>query len=350
MMPGRFFLGVGTGREPERARDGRQVAARRRSARDARGGGQASFAGSGGAESGRIADRTTRVESARLYTLPPRPPPIMVAASGPKAARLAGRIGDGFVTTDPDPALLRTFRRAGGRGKPSFVEVSVCWAQERARSAPDRPRGLGAGGSRGLPVHGDRPARALRGRVQADHGGPGRRGRGLRARPRPSSRRDPAGEPGGIRPRLRAPDRPRPGRLRPLLRGRGPPPAPTRSRRGGRSPAVDGPRETWLARCRTRVTWRRPRREPGPPGRRRRSPSSARSAAGCRACELWERATQTVFGEGPAPAEVDAGGRAARPRGGSRRSALRRPGGTAPRRGARGGGAGSRSRSTSRTW
>ena len=28
------------------------------------------------------------------------------------------------------------------------------------------------------------------------------------------------------------------------------------------------------------------------------------SAAGCRACELWERATQTVFGEGPVPADV----------------------------------------------
>jgi DNA polymerase len=27
-------------------------------------------------------------------------------------------------------------------------------------------------------------------------------------------------------------------------------------------------------------------------------------AAGCRACELWERATQTVFGEGPAPADA----------------------------------------------
>jgi G6PDH family F420-dependent oxidoreductase len=73
------------------------------------------------------------VEAARLYTRPRTPPPIMVAASGPQAARLAGRIGDGFVTTDPDPALLRTFRRAGGRGKPSFVEVTVCWGRsERA--------------------------------------------------------------------------------------------------------------------------------------------------------------------------------------------------------------------------
>src|SRR3954454_658771 len=27
-------------------------------------------------------------------------------------------------------------------------------------------------------------------------------------------------------------------------------------------------------------------------------------AAGCRRCELWERATQTVFGEGPVPAPL----------------------------------------------
>jgi uracil-DNA glycosylase len=33
-------------------------------------------------------------------------------------------------------------------------------------------------------------------------------------------------------------------------------------------------------------------------------PELRRSAAACRACELWERATQTVFGEGPARAEV----------------------------------------------
>jgi DNA polymerase len=31
---------------------------------------------------------------------------------------------------------------------------------------------------------------------------------------------------------------------------------------------------------------------------------AARAARACRACDLWERATQTVFGEGPASAEV----------------------------------------------
>lgn len=33
-------------------------------------------------------------------------------------------------------------------------------------------------------------------------------------------------------------------------------------------------------------------------------PSLRRAAAGCRACPLWERGTQTVFGEGPAHAEI----------------------------------------------
>jgi DNA polymerase len=33
-------------------------------------------------------------------------------------------------------------------------------------------------------------------------------------------------------------------------------------------------------------------------------PSLRRAAAGCRACPLWERGTQTVFGEGPPTAEI----------------------------------------------
>jgi DNA polymerase len=33
-------------------------------------------------------------------------------------------------------------------------------------------------------------------------------------------------------------------------------------------------------------------------------PAVARAAAGCRACDLWARATQTVFGHGPVPARL----------------------------------------------
>jgi G6PDH family F420-dependent oxidoreductase len=70
------------------------------------------------------------VENARLYTLADQPPPIMVAAAGPQAAQLAGRIGDGFIGTAPQADLLETFRSAGGNGKPRYGQVTVCYAAD----------------------------------------------------------------------------------------------------------------------------------------------------------------------------------------------------------------------------
>ena len=67
------------------------------------------------------------VENARLYTLPDEPPPIMVAASGPRAAGLAGELGDGFIGTAPDAALIKAFEGAGGSG-PRYGQVTLCWA------------------------------------------------------------------------------------------------------------------------------------------------------------------------------------------------------------------------------
>src|SRR5688572_11041267 len=54
---------------------------------------------------------------------------------------------------------------------------------------------------------------------------------------------------------------------------------------------------------------------------RRTLPALRKAAAGCRGCPLWERGTQTVFGEGPTDAQVmfvgeqpgDAEDRAGRP-------------------------------------
>jgi G6PDH family F420-dependent oxidoreductase len=137
MMPGRFFLGVGTGENLNEHVTGSKwpsVDVRREMLEEAVAVIRQLWRG--GVQSHR--GRHYTVEDAQLYTLPPKPPPIMVAASGPKAARLAGQVGDAFITTDPDPALLRTFRRAGGRRKPGYVEVTVCWArteQEARRTA-----------------------------------------------------------------------------------------------------------------------------------------------------------------------------------------------------------------------
>jgi G6PDH family F420-dependent oxidoreductase len=70
------------------------------------------------------------VENARIYTRAEQPPPVYVSGLGPKAAELAGRIGDGFVTTQPDREMLQRFRDSGGDGKPAQAGYKVCWSND----------------------------------------------------------------------------------------------------------------------------------------------------------------------------------------------------------------------------
>lgn len=74
------------------------------------------------------------VENARIYTLPEKLPPIYMAASGPDAAELAGKIGDGLVSTAPQKELVEKFEASGGAGKPHYGQVTVCWAQNEAEA------------------------------------------------------------------------------------------------------------------------------------------------------------------------------------------------------------------------
>lgn len=53
-------------------------------------------------------------ETLRLYDVPPTPPPIFVAASGPKSAEMAGRHGDGWISQPDavhDPELAAAFEK-----------------------------------------------------------------------------------------------------------------------------------------------------------------------------------------------------------------------------------------------
>jgi coenzyme F420-dependent glucose-6-phosphate dehydrogenase len=73
------------------------------------------------------------VSRARIYTIPEQLPPILVAASGPESAELAGTIGDGLITTAPERDILAAYARAGGgSGGPTVGQVSVCWARDEA--------------------------------------------------------------------------------------------------------------------------------------------------------------------------------------------------------------------------
>jgi len=71
------------------------------------------------------------VEDARIFTLPEAAPPIMIAASGQKAAKLAARISDGLIGTEADRKLVSSFKDAGGRDKPGYAEMTVCWAKDK---------------------------------------------------------------------------------------------------------------------------------------------------------------------------------------------------------------------------
>ncbi|MEE4546906.1 TIGR03557 family F420-dependent LLM class oxidoreductase [Streptomyces sp. V4-01] len=84
----------------------------------------------------RVTHRGTHytVENARLYTVPSEPAPLFVSGFGPRAADLAGRIGDGFVTMQPDSSLVERFRRSGGADKPVVGGLKVCWDTDRQRA------------------------------------------------------------------------------------------------------------------------------------------------------------------------------------------------------------------------
>ncbi len=131
LAPGRVFLGVGTGeainelagtgqfgRYPER--HDRLIEAITL-IRQLWSGQRVSFRG-----------RYFQTEQLRLYDLPTQPPPIYVAAGGPKSATLAGQYGDGWITTGGmDPRLRTAFEqgaRAAGKDParmPTFVETFV---------------------------------------------------------------------------------------------------------------------------------------------------------------------------------------------------------------------------------
>jgi G6PDH family F420-dependent oxidoreductase len=134
MMPGRFWLGVGTGEALNEhiLGDAWPTAGVRREMLE---------------ESVEVMRELWRgevtyhhgrhytVDGARLYTLPDEPPPVHVAASGSQATELAGRIGDGLVSLAPERDMVELFESSGGAGKPKIGQVEVCFAsdEEQAR-------------------------------------------------------------------------------------------------------------------------------------------------------------------------------------------------------------------------
>ncbi len=133
MMPGRFFLGVGTGENlnehilgdhwpaPDERLEMLEEAVE-----------VMRMLWEGGYQTHR--GKYYTVEKARLYTLPDEPVSVAIAAAAPLAAELAGRIGDAFVGVAPEKELVDEFESSGGKDKPRYGQLTVCWASSEGEA------------------------------------------------------------------------------------------------------------------------------------------------------------------------------------------------------------------------
>jgi G6PDH family F420-dependent oxidoreductase len=74
-----------------------------------------------------------RLEDARVFDLPDRPPLIAVACSGPASVRIAAELGDGLFATEPKPDLVQAYHAANGTG-PRYAEVPMAWAPDEEQA------------------------------------------------------------------------------------------------------------------------------------------------------------------------------------------------------------------------
>jgi G6PDH family F420-dependent oxidoreductase len=154
LLPGRFFLGVGTGENlNEHVTGARWPAPDERIEMLEEAIDVIRLLWDGDEQTHRGEHYT--VDHARLYTLPEEPIPIVVAAGQPNAAELAGSRGDALITTSPDEEIVSAYREGGGDG-PRYGQVRLCWAEDAGEAKETafrlwRHSGLGGTLSQELP-------------------------------------------------------------------------------------------------------------------------------------------------------------------------------------------------------
>src|SRR5919112_3351847 len=130
LMPGRFFLGVGTGENLNEHVLGDKWPApdeRLEMLEEAVEGIRLLWQGDYQTHRG----KHYTVENLRIFDLPDEPIELAVAAMQPDAAALAGRIGDALVNVAPKEEILDKFDDAGGKGKPKYGQITVCYAKSK---------------------------------------------------------------------------------------------------------------------------------------------------------------------------------------------------------------------------
>jgi coenzyme F420-dependent glucose-6-phosphate dehydrogenase len=130
LLPGRFFLGVGTGENLNEHVTGAKWPApdeRLEMLEEAVEVMRLLWQGDYQTHRG----KHYTVENLRIFDLPDEPIQIAVAAMQPQAAELAGRIGDSLVNVMPKPNIVKKFEESGGKDKPRYGKVTACWAPSK---------------------------------------------------------------------------------------------------------------------------------------------------------------------------------------------------------------------------
>jgi coenzyme F420-dependent glucose-6-phosphate dehydrogenase len=130
LMPGRFFLGVGTGENlNEHVLGAKWPAPDERLELLEEAVEVMRLLWQGDYQTHRGKHYT--VENLRIFDLPDEPIDVAVAAMQPKAAELAGRIGDSLVNVAPKEKIIEKFEESGGKGKPKYGQITVCYAKSK---------------------------------------------------------------------------------------------------------------------------------------------------------------------------------------------------------------------------
>ncbi|WP_026311453.1 TIGR03557 family F420-dependent LLM class oxidoreductase [Parafrankia elaeagni] len=96
------------------------------------------------------------VHNARIWSLPETPPPIFISGFGVESTELAARVGDGWITVQPDADGLRRYRKSGGAGR-TQAGAKICWAPTEKEAAETAYRlwgfeGVGGQAAQDLPM------------------------------------------------------------------------------------------------------------------------------------------------------------------------------------------------------
>jgi coenzyme F420-dependent glucose-6-phosphate dehydrogenase len=75
------------------------------------------------------------LDRARIFSLPDQLPPIFIAAGGPRSAEVAARVGEGLVGVAPQKEMIDAYLDGASDPGPRVGQIQFCFADSREKAA-----------------------------------------------------------------------------------------------------------------------------------------------------------------------------------------------------------------------